>query len=379
MSFLCKKKIVLSASYGLGNLGDEAICKTLIEDLFSTGLVKKITVLVFDKVVFINNHPELIEEKRVSIREFFVGPKVLLSITKIYDFLFSIYDLVYCDLFILGGGGLIRNRNDWFRFYIQPLKIVQFFHRKTAIFSIGVDAVEREDVILGVNKIKRVDFFSVRDNESKNNLLAINKNFSDEFIKVIPDPVFHMKSIYNHSPENKKIGFNLTSPDLLSLGGKAFDKGKFLNDLSGIFNELFTKEKFELVCLPTDTQKDSLFMSDFISSLNKEIHVTLIKLETPEQFLKEVSRCRCFIGMRMHSLIMSSIIEGLPILGIVYAKKVENMFGEIGFKNIVSADIISGRDSIIKFLSRPEDYVFDFKSTKDSSYDGTKKIQFLLR
>ncbi len=368
------KRIVISGAYGMGNLGDEAICKTILKDLFSSlsSLDLKVTILVFDKNQFSESHPELAGDKRVSIKSPF-------RLKDLSEIVLSVIDIARCHLFIWGGGGLIRDRVDWLKIYIRPLRIAQVLGKKVAILSIGVDKVSKGEVLTEIMNIKKPAYLSVRDKESKTNILEASEVFKDEDVEVVLDPVFHLENIFEYKPKANRIGINLTFSDTLSLSDSSCDKDHLLRELAQALNFFSENKNIEVICLQTAPLKDALTIEIVKSHLHEGINFKVINPMTPNDFLENASSCQSFIGMRMHSVIMASVIPGLPIMGLVYAKKVENVLSEIDFKNTVTINDSGSRKKIVDFLNRPKESAFDFGPARSKSRENTDKIASLLK
>ena len=114
------KKIVISAAYGMGNLGDEAICETIIYDSVSVDSATRITVLVIDKYLFFTSHPDFVGRKNIRIRSMDFRRGTLFNPMKVIDVFMGMVAIVFCDVFIWGGGNLIRNKKYWLNIYIKP-------------------------------------------------------------------------------------------------------------------------------------------------------------------------------------------------------------------------------------------------------------------
>lgn len=373
--FLKKKKIVISAAYGMGNLGDEVICETMIKDILSINPNAKISILVFNKDLFFKAHPSWKGNKSISVesmnyqKKIFFQPLEFLSIVK------GFFKIVFCGIFIWGGGGLIRNRPDWLQIYISPLRVAQFFRKKTIIWSIGVDTVTNQRVVALVNKIKKIDFFSVRDETSQRNLSDILKTIEENKIQVVRDSVFHFseeKVIANPHKNIYNIGLNLSfwKADF----SKKIQIDQFLNSLAQVFNEISEKINYKIIYLPTAPLKDNLLFEKLKSKFKPQILVESPNINTSYDYLDELLKLNLFIGMRMHSFILASQVNKLPILGIIYDEKVEAIKKELNLKNkiwpieelLAKPELL--KREILNCLKEPQSFLIDFrKFRKDST------------
>lgn len=373
-----RKKVVISAAYGMGNIGDEAILETIVNDLTEVEKDVDITVLVFDRKKFFTNHDMVFWENRhINIKQLIFNKKHYFCPSMVIDHLSSLVCIFNCDLFIWGGGGIIRNRPDWLYYYMKALSWAQFFCKKIIVHTIGIDKITKTAVKEMVEKIKKVDVMIVRDGKSRDNFLEVNKKIND--IRVIPDPVFHFRStpsITHVAPvmgdRKIRVGINVTSYNALS----GEDTGLFLKNYANILKKINESGlQFTIVYLPTAKAKDDHLFEEMCKNLGGGIAVEKPNILTPQDYINCLSDCDCFIGMRMHSLILASRIKGLPILSIVYSDKVKNLFLDINFNNFVNYnDIVSGQESacynIENFLKKYKEYVFDFSSPDKKSRDN---------
>lgn len=383
MSLICEnnknKKIVINGAYGLGNLGDEAICEMVLINILNNNLNSKIVILVVNKDEFLKYHPCLLDNKNISIQLFFTKKRDLLYLNRVIDLIKGFFSIFMCDVFVWGGGGLIRNRPDWLKYYIKPLYIAQLLKKKIIICSIGVDKIDNSKVISMIKKIRKVDYFSVRDYNSKDNFLSINKNFNKDDVKVVRDPVFHYPNNFKYNGYKYKIGLNLAFLGFIGENSSVEKMNDFLKTLASLFNRLYEEFKIEIVYLPTVILKDEKCFFEFKKYLRSDINIVQKDIYNIEDYLKSLSECYLFVGMRMHSIILASRIKCLPIFGIVYAEKVKNLFKEIDFKNYYFLDDIL--ENSFDFEKKIKDcfldsnsFCFDFDKTERNSLLGFDEL-----
>jgi polysaccharide pyruvyl transferase WcaK-like protein len=330
MIFNKNKKIVISAAYGMGNIGDEAICSTLVNDIFYINNKVKITILAKDKNIFLQSHPDFVDDKRIKVQQSFFLQSFLKEPKKLFNTFLSLLYIVNCDIFIWGGGGVIRDKVYWLKFYICPLFFAQFIGKKIFIASIGVNEIYNDEVKKIVRKIKKASFFSVRDKKSKNNLLNILKN---QKIAVVRDPVFHFKDYYNeeesiHKNEIFVIGLNLAFIENSDLY-KEIKSNEFAVSLSKILNAVYSKRKYEILYLPTDRDKDSILFEKVKKNLNSNIVIKSVESKNPSEYLDRLRTVNLLVSSRMHSFIMGSNIDYLPIISFVYDEKINVLRNEL--------------------------------------------------
>ena len=97
------KKMVISGAYGMQNLGDEAICETMVGDIFSLNNRAAITILVFNEDLFFEAHPQWEENKTISVELMNFRKRTLLNPLKVLSLIKGILKIVLCDVFVWGG------------------------------------------------------------------------------------------------------------------------------------------------------------------------------------------------------------------------------------------------------------------------------------
>lgn len=170
-------KILISGWYGFNNTGDEAILLSLMDAIQNEIGEAEFIILSerprqiianYSKDYRITSIKHLSLESKEGFVEYFLKGRFLGLVHSIYR----------CNLFLLGGGGILRDnttaRN--LRKVIDECVFARLLRKKVAYGLIGVGPVisQRGAKLIG-EVTKRVDLITVRDNESKkilNNLLV---------------------------------------------------------------------------------------------------------------------------------------------------------------------------------------------------------------
>lgn len=341
-------RIVLSGAYGMGNLGDEAICRSLMKDIEGAYPGAGLRVFTFDDRASRLAHP-LVSEAR--FREFFSPVFRPWSIRSWVNVGKGIWEIFACDLFIFGGGGLVRNRMEWLRRYLWPLRLAQWFRKPIAICCIGVDALTDPQVIRLIQRIRHPVFVSVRDEESKRNLLQVHPSLAP--VKVVADPAFHVfKNVpraTTKSPSIIRIGLNLTTWKADFSERKQVDA--FVNGLVLLLDTMAKSGKeIQIVYLSTVPKKDAEIYQHLQDRLADKYPADAPLLQTPEAYVAHLASLDLFVGMRLHSLILSSLVGGLPTSVISYDEKtdaLQSVFNERFFR---IADVMKRPEDVAKSL-----------------------------
>lgn len=325
--------IVLSAAYGMGNIGDEAICSMAIRNIRSIHPNAKITVLAWD--VFLWKRAHL--EGGVRVLPAIYEVSQFRSITFWIGAISAVAAIARCDIYILGGGGLFRNRTYWLRAYLRSMRLAQFFKKKTIILAVGCERITDPVVVKILTCIKRCHAISVRDQESKNRLLELDPSIS---VEVVNDGVLEWPTCKQNTSSDVILGLNICNIN----GTSSFDSSmeKFIDRLAVALIDARKTINFSVRCFPSTLQDEK-----FAESLKEKIaKCEIVKVCTPDEYVSELSHCSGFIGMRMHSLILASRVLGLPILAIPYSQKVCDLFRAnldslVEIKNLSTETVLS--------------------------------------
>jgi len=306
-------KIAVQGFYGMGNLGDEAILKALLREL---NKFSRIEVIVFSP------GPEQVSRTH--------GVKSLPSQGR-RSFLQRIWEIKTSDLFVLGGGGLLKdygcdssNLEGWLRL----LRLAKKLKVKTALYAVGVENIRYDDSRKFLrDALDGVDLITVRDSTSKDILKSIGVKGE---VKVVADP-----AVLLASGSARKIGDIPMSPRIMICVRHWFDKGfyiekpevneNFIRSLSVAADFLVEhyKAKIDFVPFRTASYDDDRIVAKQVISYMRHKDRTRVHSCTPEvdEFAEMARQSSLVIGMRLHSLILATAV-GVPVIGLEYMPKV---------------------------------------------------------
>ncbi len=315
------KKIGIHGCYGRRNLGDEAILKAMLAE------IKKHPKL---KITVFSSEPKQVSKfhKVKSIDE--RGGKL--------DKLKRIIEIATENMFILGGGGLIKDYgkdSTSIKQWLELLTLAQKLNKKTALFAVGVqDIIYPDSKELVKKALNNTNIITVRDDYSKNLLkeIGIKKQ-----AKVIGDPALLLTT---NLQKTRKFHKN---PNIVICVRHWFDKGFYLenkkannqmiNALSKAIDKLIKKYNAQITFIPLRTieyDNDRIIAEKIASKIKNGESIKLIN-ETPsiDRFIKILNNTTLLIGMRLHSLILASGL-GIPVIGLEYSSKVKSYLECIG-------------------------------------------------
>lgn len=314
------KKITIHGFYGQGNLGDEAILKALLQEFNKCSNIK---------VVVFSDNP-----KQVSAKH---GVKSVPSIGR-RSALRRIWEIKTSDLFILGGGGLLKdygtdslNLEKW----LKLLQLAEKFKVKTALCAIGIENILYDDSkILLKDTLDKVDLITVRDHNSKDILKDIGVRNE---IKVVTDPCVLLTSA--DPGKTKDISM---PPKVIICVRHWYNKGfyiekpeineNFIRSLSTAADFLVEQYNatIDLIPMRTTDYDDDRVVSNQVLSYMKHKDGVHIHSRAPEvdEFIEMAKQSSLIIGMRLHSLILGAS-AGVPVIGLEYMPKVKAFMDSI--------------------------------------------------
>jgi polysaccharide pyruvyl transferase CsaB len=331
--------VVINGWYGQSNAGDDAILDVFINESMRR-LDCNFTVL--------SEKPEHIEETPYVRSRFhlIVLSGSLLQVVvngKLFRYL---AEFRKADLFVLGGGGLLRDNTSWRNLLrlLDEIWFAKLFGKKTMLYAIGVGPFKTRlgKWVIGAS-VRQCDLVTARSEQCAALLREIG--VEAERIHVVADPAFLLQAQAPHDPEliklfegGKKVGFYPTFALLMWWQDDAY-----LKRFAAALDALVESEGIEIVALPMSVLPDGfddVKTARIIQSLMKHpdaMHVYEKSLTAPE--LKwATSQAIMNITVRLHAMIFSLGCD-VPVVAVNYEPKVGNVFAEFGMPEcLVSID-----------------------------------------
>jgi polysaccharide pyruvyl transferase CsaB len=206
------------------------------------------------------------------------------------------------------------------------------------IYAQGIGPVNKQ-----INKklikwiLNKVDLITVRDKSSKE--LLENLGVVKPSIYVNSDPAFLLKKKnINHIIDNYPYIRELIHSDNRPLIGVSVREYKSNgSDLKRIFAQvadyLIKNYQAKIIFLPFQFDEDVHISEEILSLMKNKAEVLKIKLE-PEELLSVLSRLSLVVGVRLHSIIFSSIAN-IPFIAFKYDPKVKYFVEDLGLSELL--------------------------------------------
>lgn len=321
-------KIIINGWYGNSNLGDEILLISVLKLIKKNFINSSVTVCTLD-----------INYTKALLKKFNLSANLIDKSDKNLSFKKEFIKLVFrSDYYIYGGGTAFRD----FTFANAIITHLKFtilawvLRTKVIYLSIGVGPIWKNQSKFSIFIISLISKIFVRDLNSQ----KILKKITFKSPEILPDLCFsnaisNFKQIKNKN-KSYKIGFALRSwetnqsniSEKISLSEKI---GQFINNSN--------YKDFTFFCLESGNNiplNDRKYLNKikFPKNINLKFEILDIKNSLDEVFNK-ISKVDVLVGMRLHSLILGSMLK-IPLISIEYDPKIKSFMDElnIGSYNI---------------------------------------------
>ena len=310
--------VVLSGYYGFDNVGDEAILFSIISALRKLQIDIQITVL--------SNNPEATEKtygvkavNRWNIKEVSNAIKV-------------------SDGLISGGGSLLQDQTGMksIPYYSGIMQIAKMYKKPVFVYAQGMGPINKGISKLIVrNTLNKVDQITVRDVASKKLLEDIGIRKS---IGLVPDPVMGLNGASFRSSwleENYSVTTDASKSRLkhyIVVSVRDWPTAiEYKQKIADSLDQL-AKHGETIVFVPMHGDQDAKTSEEVGQMMQERSLISPADLSIEEK-ISIIGHSKLLIGMRLHSLIFSSIYY-TPFIAISYDPKID-AFAKIAGQPII--------------------------------------------
>lgn len=307
--------IVISGYYGLGNSGDEALLKSIVDDLHRINPKLTITAL----------------SGNAKLTNLQYGIKTVNRFN-----IFSVFrELLSARLLISGGGTLIQDATSTksLLYYLGIICAAKLAGLKVMLYANGIGPIKDKNVKIVEKTLNKVDLITLRENISLEELerCRVKKPkvvvTADPAFRLVPEKAEKADEIFREFgiPENEKI---------LAVSVRGWKKlsDDFEEKMAKAIEELSEKGFFP-VFIPMQMKLD-MEISERIAGKMKNKSCIISKELPVSELLAVIGKASVACGMRLHMLIFASVMQ-VPMAGIVYDKKIRGFMDYLGQKNYV--------------------------------------------
>jgi polysaccharide pyruvyl transferase WcaK-like protein len=330
-------KISIHGSYGTGNRGDEVILSRLLELLAEQLPGAEVTLLCRD-------------EQRIAL--FIEGRHgdLDLSITPLHASfrkhpLAVLRACLRCDLFILGGGGLLWGSAPGnLEYWLQRPRFALRGRGRLAFYLPGIYGITGRRAHRLLGKVAgEADFVSVRDEEGLQQLLSCG--VSKEKIALGADPAFLLAPPKPDQIQRILAALGLEGRRLVGLSARDWRQRLSAGIFASFVGTLLQDPEVSLLFFAmktggrlgeTDTD-DITVARDLLRTLPEEDRERVFLVGDSyrdDEMIALMGACDYLLAMRLHALIFATI-AGTPFGAIAYDDKIRAYMGMLGLQEFL--------------------------------------------
>ena len=361
--------IMVSGYYGFHNSGDDSILDAMIKDLRAA--VPNANIIVMSK------------SPRETANEYNV------STVDRFDFV-AIWNLLKkTRLLISGGGSLIQDVTSSLSlyYYLSIISMARSRGAKVMLYANGIGPLTKKYNLPFVkNTLKKVDCVTLRDKDSKTELLKLLPQLTSA--QVTADPVFTAeaeqdeavdKALGRAGIDGDKKFFVVSVRDWEDMDPDVDEKIAQFGDY------VYEKHGIMPFIIPLQSRFDK-DISEEIEVLTTVPHGLSRNGYAPELLMGIIGRAEFVVGMRLHSLIYAAKM-GIPSIALDYDPKVEAAMKSIGLDYSLKVgnidkdklcqfadEIVENRESLCKALRKKSQALRELaKSNTEAPVELLKK------
>ena len=322
--------IVISGYYGLGNSGDEALLKSIIDDLHKVNPHLTVTAL---------SGNARLTELQYGIKT--VGRFNLFAVLR---------ELFSAKLLISGGGTLIQDSTSTksLLYYLGIISIAKLAGLKVMLYANGIGPIKDKNVKIVEKTLNKVDLITLRENISLEEIKRCRIKKPE--VLVTADPAFSLVPETKERAEEILKEFNVPcDKKLLAVSVRGWQKleDNFEEKMAKAVDSL-CEEGFFPIFMPMQLKTDMGISERIVQKMKHE--ACIIDRELPvSELLSIIGKANVACGMRLHMLIFASVMQ-VPMAGIVYDKKIKGFMDYMGQKNYIPLEDFDA-DEFVKLVT----------------------------
>lgn len=238
------------------------------------------------------------------------------------------------------------------KFSLTKILLAKILGKKVMVFAVGVTKIRKiTPKILFTWILNKADVITVRDYESKQNLVDCGVNKEKVIVAVDPSILLSpvKKEIVGEILEREKIqrdrnrvGICIRWNPLRGLINGPINKN-FMIRMAVVIDFMISAFNVDVVLIPMQfpprATNDIQVMEKVVSKIKNKDRVQIIRgNHNPKEILAIIGTMDLTICMRLHSLIFSTIMN-VPYVGIIYHPKVESFLRLVGLSEYAFSDL----------------------------------------
>lgn len=355
--------VALSGYYGFGNLGDESLL-----DIIASSISREVPGV---KITAFTKSPKK-DARRTGLN--CVSRFNLFSVPG---------ELKHAKLLISGGGSLLQDATSRrsLKYYAGVIRLAEHLGCRVCVLANGIGPIsdERNKKITAA-VIKKADYVSVRDADSKAELISLG--VPADKIAVTADPAFLIGACKNERVKELLSALSLEGKKFFSVSLRPFSDPSVFEKIADACRAIRDKYSLVPLIIPMQESRDSDICREFAISVSGGVYVP----ESASELIGILSSSEFLVGMRLHSVIFAAA-AAVPMIGLSYDPKVRSMMSAlsqdycIDLKNEpdIEEKIVSLSDSIMRDSSVIREKLFERASEmREKCEDDLRAIHGML-
>ncbi|MCL2855148.1 MAG: polysaccharide pyruvyl transferase CsaB [Defluviitaleaceae bacterium] len=313
---------LISGYYGSNNHGDDALLRSIIEDLRNADSQLKITVI----------------SKRPKETQEIYGTNTLHR----FNFPAIIRVLKQTNLLIMGGGSLIQDLTSTrsLIYYVYVMNKAAKNRAKIMLYANGIGPLTQDkNKRRALDALEKAEEITLRDAGSLKTLEDLRLKNSN--VRVTADAAFRFRK---GDPEGAKRLLD----DMRLTGSKYFCvslrnwrslKEDFVTEMAVFCDYMWEKYNLVPLFIPMQPSNDAEISTKILEKVSYKGYYLEDDFSV-EEVLEIIGGSEFMVGMRLHSIIYAAN-AATPVIGLVYDPKVSAMMEDLGQEHFVNLEEIS--------------------------------------
>ena len=314
-----KTDIIISGYYGLGNSGDEALLKSIVDNLRRLNPDIRITAMSGNAA-----HTRQVYGINTVGR---FNPFAVLR------------EMRRAKLLLSGGGSLIQDATSTksLLYYLAIIAAAKFMGLKVMLYANGLGPISDKNVPKVTRILNKVDLITLRENISLGEIERCK--ITGPKVAVTADPAYLLEPCSRERAGEllKKLRIKGV-PVAISVREWKTAGEDFENQIAMAADKLAEKG-FTPLFFPMQRSRD-LAISRRIKEKMKAPSAIIDSEISVAEMLGIIRECGAVIGMRLHSLIFASAVN-VPMIGIIYDPKIRGSMEYMNQRRYIEAETVS--------------------------------------
>ena len=345
--------IVISGYYGLGNSGDEALLKSIVNDLRKISPDLTVTAL--------SGNAQMTERKY--------------KISTVNRFnIFSVFrELKKAKMLISGGGTLIQDATSTksLIYYLAIIYLAKKLGLKVMLYANGLGPIKERNIGLVKYVLNKVDLISLRENISLDEIKRCG--ITKPEVIVTADPAFNLVPSNDEKTNALMEKFNIPLDErLIAVSVRdCFGVKKDFPEKIARTLDLICEKGYFPVFIPMQISNDLNISLEIANKMNHRSSIIDDEIDVSDM-LSIIGKADIACGMRLHMLIFASVMK-VPRAGIAYDPKIKGFMDYMGQTTYVELENFSEKDFLDALIYCHENKEKMKKNLSDDFNDFKKK------